>query len=333
MLADPSNYTAGRQGYKVCKITPHHMAAIWTAERCAESFQNPNRNASANYCIGNDGTIVCNVKEENRAWTSSNGVNDCQAITIEVANSTGAPSWKVSDKAWKALVNLCVDICRRYGFRLNFNGKPSGSLTMHKMFAATSCPGPYLEPRMGQLAKEVNAILDGGKPTTPSTSTGSNPKAKSGYVEITYGGSDGLMLHSKPSWSDSTAAGIVKKGEVFTIVDGKDVDGVWMYKIKSGKWITSAIEYVKYRKTIGSSKPKPKKKKLYLPKTATSWNVYPLNKAPVIGNEVGKLNPSLFGGLEYEVLATPQTDVVTIQTRDFGKVNIYVAKETGAVIK
>lgn len=248
ILADPSNYTQGRQGYKVCKITPHHMAAIWTAERCAQSFQNPNRNASANYCIGYDGTIVCNVDENNRAWTSSNGVNDCQAITIEVANDTGAPTWSVSAAAWNSLVKLCADICRRYGFRLNFDGTPNGSLTMHKMFAATACPGPYLEARMGQLANEVNALLNGGS-VTPSNPNGSY-EAYSGYVEVTYGGSDGLVLHNAPSWASNTASGIVKKGEVFTVVGRQMVDGVYMYKLKSGKWITSASEYVSYRTTL-----------------------------------------------------------------------------------
>ena len=43
---------------------------------------------------------------------------------------------------------------------------------MHKMFAATSCPGAWLEARMPQLANEVNAKLDGKvetpKPTAPS---------------------------------------------------------------------------------------------------------------------------------------------------------------------
>lgn len=84
-----------------------------------------------------------------------------------------------------------------------------------------------------------------------------------------------------------------------------------------------------------SSKPSTStsKKKLYLPKTAKSWRVYPTNKAPVVGNEVGYLYPSKFGGLTYDILATPQKDVVTIQTRDYGKVNIYVAASTGAVIK
>lgn len=175
--ASADNYMRGRGGYKVCKITPHHMACQWTAERCAQSFQVSGRMASANYCIGSDGTIVSNVDEENRAWTSSNYYNDCQAITIEVANETCAPNWTISTKAWNALVNLCVDVCKRYGFRLNYTGDSTGSLTEHRMFAATSCPGPYLHSKMNQLAQEVNARLDGQTvaPTQPST-----PNAPSG---------------------------------------------------------------------------------------------------------------------------------------------------------
>lgn len=174
--ASTDNYMRGRGGYKVCKITPHHMACQWSAERCAQSFQVSGRMASANYCIGSDGTIVANVDEENRAWTSSNYYNDCQAITIEIANDN-TNTWTISSKAWNALVNLCVDICKRYGFRLNYTGNANGSLTEHRMFAATSCPGPYLHSKMPQLALEVNARLDGQTvaPTQPST-----PNAPSG---------------------------------------------------------------------------------------------------------------------------------------------------------
>lgn len=85
--------------------------------------------------------------------------------------------------------------------------------------------------------------------------------------------------------------------------------------------------------TGGGNTPSSKKKTVTLPASASSWRVYPTNKAPVIGNECGYLYPSKFGGLTYDILATPQTDVVTIQTRDYGKVNIYVAKSTGAIIK
>lgn len=77
---------------------------------------------------------------------------------------------------------------------------------------------------------------------------------------------------------------------------------------------------------------KPATKTLYLPKTSSSWRVYPTNKAPVKGNEVAKLNPKKFGGLTYTILANPQKDVYTIQTANFGKVNIYAAPSTGAAI-
>lgn len=75
-----------------------------------------------------------------------------------------------------------------------------------------------------------------------------------------------------------------------------------------------------------TSKPQQttSRKYLFLKGHMTKWNVYPINVAPVVGNECGYLNPSLFGGIEYEILGNPQTDVYTIQTRDYGKVNIYV---------
>lgn len=163
------NHTAGRGGERVCKITPHHMAARWTGERCAQSFDVRGRNASANYCIGFDGEIVGCVDEGDRSWCSASGWNDRKAITIEVANSSTGGDWPISQRSWDSLVRLCADICRRYGFRLSYTGDSSGSLTEHRMFAATNCPGPYLHARMGELARQVNAMLDSGEaPSAPS---------------------------------------------------------------------------------------------------------------------------------------------------------------------
>lgn len=164
-VESPNHYN-GRTA-KICKFTPHHMAGILTAERCAEKFKNPKRNASSNYCIGNDGEIVCCVDENNGAWTSSSKWNDNQAITVEVSNCEIGGEWKISDKAWNSLVNLAVDVCRRYNFRLVYDGTKNGSLTEHRMYVPTSCPGPYLHNRMQELANTVNSILDGTAQTNP----------------------------------------------------------------------------------------------------------------------------------------------------------------------
>lgn len=146
--------------HKIDKITIHHMAGNGSVEACGEIFANVARRASANYGIGSDGRIGLYVDEANRAWTSSNYDNDHRAVTIEVANDGGAPNWHVSDKALAATIDLCVDICRRNGIeKLIFTGDASGNLTMHKFFAATACPGPYLESKFPYIAKEVNRRL------------------------------------------------------------------------------------------------------------------------------------------------------------------------------
>ena len=169
--AHSSNFTAKRNN-KVMKITVHHIAGVLSAEGIGRLFQNASRNASSNYGIGNDGKIGNYVPEESRAWTSSNATNDNQAITIEVSNSGGAPNWPVSEAAWNSLVNLCVDICRRYNFRLSYNGTASESLTRHNMFAATACPGPTLQSRCPELARIVNSRLDSAPKKTYTVQRG-----------------------------------------------------------------------------------------------------------------------------------------------------------------
>lgn len=157
-----------RSGNKVVRITPHHMAGVMTGEACAKYHRDSAAQASANYYIGNDGDIVGGVDENNRSWTSSSYDNDVKAITIEVSNSATGGNWPVSAKAFDSLVNLCTDICKRYGFRLSWTGSTSGSLTCHDMFANTNCPGPYLKSLFPELVKRVNANLD-GKPVTNPT--------------------------------------------------------------------------------------------------------------------------------------------------------------------
>ena len=148
------------------KITIHHCAGNVSVETLGSIFAAASRQASANYGIGSDGRVGLYVEEKNRAWTSSNAENDQQAVTIEVANDGGAPDWHVSDKALSKLIELCVDICQRNGIAsLNYTGDASGNLTRHNMFAATTCPGPYLESKFPYIAQEVNRRL--GEETAP----------------------------------------------------------------------------------------------------------------------------------------------------------------------
>lgn len=151
---------------KIDAIVIHHMAGNATVEACGAVFAPTSRQASSNYGVGTDGRIACYVEEENRAWTTSNAGIDNRAITIEVANCGGAPNWPVSDQALEATIALCVDVCKRYGFKLNYTGDKSGNLHKHQWYANTACPGPYLGGKFSYIAEEVNKRL--GAETEPS---------------------------------------------------------------------------------------------------------------------------------------------------------------------
>ena len=163
---------------KIDTITIHCMAGNLSVESCGASFAKSSRKASSNYGVGSDGRIACYVGEEDRSWCSSNRANDNRAITIEVANDGGADTgWHVSDKAYKSLISLLVDICRRNNITKlvwsnskydRVNHKNGCNMTVHRDFANKSCPGDYLYSLHSKIAKEVNSSLGVVKESKPA---------------------------------------------------------------------------------------------------------------------------------------------------------------------
>lgn len=137
------------------------------------------------------------MDEANRSWCSSSSANDHRAITIEVANDEVGGNWHVGDKAMAKLIDLCVDICKRNGIaKLNYTGDKSGNLTMHKWFAATACPGPYLESKFPYIAQQVNAKLAVAE--TPPAPEPATPLKPGDLVKIT--GSTYYGEKTIPAW-------------------------------------------------------------------------------------------------------------------------------------
>ena len=159
------NRTSPRRN-RIDRITIHHMAGNLTVETCGNVFAPRRRQASSNYGIGSDGRVGMYVEEKDRAWTSSSGANDHRAVTIEVADNVIGNGWGCSNAAMSKLILLCADICRRNGInRLTYTGNTNGNLTLHKWFAATDCPGAFLERMMPTIANEVNHLLVSGATT------------------------------------------------------------------------------------------------------------------------------------------------------------------------
>lgn len=214
---------------KIDTITIHHMAGNLSVEDCGAIFAKSGRQASANYGVGSDGRVALYVDEANRAWTSSNAANDHRAVTIEVANDGGAPDWHVSAAALEATVALCVDICKRNGIpRLNYTGTKAGNLTMHKWFAATLCPGPYLSGKFPYIAEEVNRRLAADQPKKSNQEVareviagkwGNDPErshslARAGYDPVAVQTwVNKLMAAGQPKKSNEVVAGEVIAGK------------------------------------------------------------------------------------------------------------------------
>lgn len=188
----------------ISKITIHHMAGNLSVETCGNVFAPTSRQASSNYGIGSDGRVGMYVEEKNRAWTTSSSANDDQAVTIEVANDRIGGDWHVSDKALSKLIELCADICKRNGIKeLNFTGDKNGNLTMHKWFASTSCPGPYLESKFPYIADEVNKRLNEDAAPIPGVlyyvQTGAysvKANADAQYLKVKAAGFEAIMKKS-----------------------------------------------------------------------------------------------------------------------------------------
>lgn len=159
------------RNHKIDTITIHCVVGQLSVETLGRVFSNTAVKASSNYGIGPDGRIGMYVEEKDRSWCSSNSANDHRAITIECASDTKHP-YAVNEKVFKALIELCADICKRNGIKeLKWRGDKNligqvdkQNMTVHRWFANKSCPGDYLYNKHTEIKNAVNDILTNSSP-------------------------------------------------------------------------------------------------------------------------------------------------------------------------
>ena len=236
-----------------------------------------------------------------------------EGYTVETAILENVCSMGFRNRGVKRKDFSVIATCKNYGV---------SSALLESCFIDDQDDVDLLVPNIGKLAQKVVDGIAGGfglKASSGSNTSTGTSKPSSGSSSS---GKKSISQVAKEVINGEWGNGDTRKKKLEAA--GYDYDAVQKEVNKQLGVSTS---------TGSTSKPSPKKKTVTLPSSASSWRVYPTNKAPVVGNECGYLYPSKFGGLTYDILATPQTDVVTIKTRDYGKVNIYVAKSTGAIIK
>ena len=265
-----------------------------------------NKQQSWHFAVDENGAYQ-SIPTDEIAWHAGDGGSgkgNTQTIAIEICMNSDGDLKKATDNAAQLAAQ-----------QLKEKGLSADKLYQHHDWSGKNCPSqiragkPY---NWSTFKSKVKAYYNGNTSASkPSAGTGSGSNSSKKTVSQL---ADEVIAGK---WGNGTA-----RKEALEAA-GYDYDAVQKEVNKQLGVSTS---------TSSGNTSSSKKKTVTLPAYASSWRVYPTNKAPVIGNECGYLYPSKFGGLTYDILATPQTDVVTIQTRDYGKVNIYVAKSTGAII-
>lgn len=164
----PNN--SGNRIYKLNRFTPHCFVGWVDTKRIGDEFEQASRQASCNYGIGKQGDIIGIVPEEYRSWCSDSKDNDNRAITVECASNNVYP-YDMTMQTYNSLVKLAVDICKRNGKKrmtwipdktkaLKYQPADDEMLiTVHRWFAAKSCPGDWLYNRLGSFAEQVTTEL------------------------------------------------------------------------------------------------------------------------------------------------------------------------------
>lgn len=219
--------------YPITKITIHHAAGVMNFDTLLNYVATCPRDMSANYVL-RQGKLGLVVDEKYRAWTSSNAENDHKAVTIEVGNSSSGGNWPIADVDLELLIKWCADVCKRNNIpKLYYDGTPNGSLTLHEMFAATGCPGPYIKSKINYICTKVNKLInstsDGNtKPSAPDTS------GPSTYNVITnlYG-----YMTAADAVADKNRKRTVTPGKYYIYNETSGAVNVTLNKAVPGAWI------------------------------------------------------------------------------------------------
>ncbi|MGL5087551.1 MAG: N-acetylmuramoyl-L-alanine amidase, partial [Clostridium sp.] len=156
------------------------------------------------------------------------------------------------------------------------------------------------------ILKTLNIKYNGTTPTpggTPSTSD---------------------LYRVRKSWGDAVS----QKGAYSSLENAKNECNKYAgYGVYDNKGIKV------YPTSAPTPPPAPSNKKyLNLKPHMQSWKIYNQSGPYTTNKAIASLAPSKFGGLSYEILGSPQTDVHLIQTEQFGKVAIYAPRDNDSSI-
>lgn len=131
--------------------------------------QTHSTSASSHYIIGLNGEIIRCIPDDEVAFHSGSYSMNRKSIGIEDCH----PDWngKFTDDTYNSLVELCADLCKKYGISIN-------NVIRHYDVTGKSCPKYYVEHQdeWNKLKQDIYNKINGTPVEVPTEEQGSEEK-------------------------------------------------------------------------------------------------------------------------------------------------------------
>ncbi len=254
-----------------------------------------------------------------RAWHGGGSSNNTH-IGFEMCEPTDYTDSAYFNKVYKNAVEYTAYLLKKHGITtVNDNtvlchceGYKKGIATNHGDVMHWF---KYHNKTMDDFRNDVRKVLKGSAVSTAPSNQVQNIKVGSKVRVVGFNYATGETI---PSWV---------KSNTYTV-----------QQVNGDKCLLSDIISWVYAKDLqiisgGNTAPStPSKKYLNLKPHMQKWAIYNQGGPYTTAYKIGDLEPAMFGGISYEILGNPATDVYIIRTRDYGKVAIWAPRDNDSSI-
>ena len=162
-----AGWGSSRQGSDVIGLWTHHQANGGGASVTDYMIGANDRDSHPTYSIEKNGELV-GIVNPNLAPSSTFYANDRWAVSVEVANTAGAPDWPTSNGALESIARVAAHHAAespRAAFPIEKNqpGVTQQGFVVgwHSQVRSTACPGPFITNHIDWIVARANEIKNG----------------------------------------------------------------------------------------------------------------------------------------------------------------------------
>jgi hypothetical protein len=184
--------------HRKTKVTLHHNAGRLSLEGILNVWKT--RPASAHFQVDGAGNIGQYVLANEYAWATGSTKGNRDSISIEMANSTLGPDWKVSGATTYGAARLAGWL-----FAKVIGVRPTeDNLVVHSYWSSTSCAGPFIQTVYRTILRQAQQAYDHFLKPSNTQPPVSKPiqKRKDMTTRLVHGDNNDTVPGKGYSWGD-----------------------------------------------------------------------------------------------------------------------------------